>query len=43
MELPEQFKESLQEIISQKGNKTAVGIKTKKIWKILRAANKAYR
>jgi len=42
MELSEQLEESLEEIVSRKGNKTAVGIKAKKM-KDLKGGNKTYR
>jgi len=43
MELPEQLEESLEEIVSRKGNKTAVGIKAKKMLEDLRDGNKTCR
>jgi len=43
MELPEQLEESLEEIVSRKGNKTAVGIKAKKMLEDLKGGNKTCR
>jgi len=43
MELPEQLEESLEKIISRKGDKTAIGIKAKKMLEDLKGGNKICR
>jgi len=43
MELPEQLEESLEEIISRKGNKIAIGIKAKKMLEDFKNGNESCR